>query len=156
VLGSLLREAPLLLQLAEYGRGTTGSRCHYLVLGSYLYPMLRCQARSGNCEHSQEAVGTRTASIGDCLLIHDLVICDNMLIAPLLVQPFWETMPAPSPTATTLIVKMPNAVISRIDTIAKSAGLTRSQVVRLVLSEVDRADIPQEFYRRASALRPVA
>lgn len=60
-----------------------------------------------------------------------------------------------SPTASTLVVNVPNAIISRLDEIARAAGLTRSQVVRMILSDANREAIPQEFYARAEALRPI-
>jgi hypothetical protein len=53
------------------------------------------------------------------------------------------------------VLRVPLDMAERVDAIAGSSGLNRSQVVRLALSKFTSEDMPDEFLRHRHALRPV-
>jgi hypothetical protein len=54
-----------------------------------------------------------------------------------------------------LVVRVPMSEMQRIDEIARQAGLTRSQLVRVVFSGITENSIPSEVYEIAEGLRPL-
>lgn len=53
-----------------------------------------------------------------------------------------------------LIVRMPKSLAERVDGLAARAGLSRSQLVRLVLANLTEHDLPSAMIANAEALRP--
>ena len=62
-----------------------------------------------------------------------------------------ETMGASVP----LVVRVPMSEMQRIDAMARRAGLTRSQLVRVVFSGISEDSIPSALYGIAEGLRPL-
>ena len=50
-------------------------------------------------------------------------------------------------------VRLPGRVADRIDHIAESAGLTRTQLVRILLSKASADDLPAALIQHADVLR---
>ena len=52
-----------------------------------------------------------------------------------------------------ITARLPERLVDRIDGLAESAGLTRAQFLRLVLSRVSESDLPTGLVENAARLR---
>ena len=52
-----------------------------------------------------------------------------------------------------ITARLPDGLVDRIDGLAESAGLTRAQFLRLVLSRVSERDLPTGLVENADRLR---
>jgi hypothetical protein len=57
--------------------------------------------------------------------------------------------------STPLVVRVPTDLLGRIDTLAYSAGMSRSQLVRFILGRFKDEDIPSTLFEIAENLRPL-
>ncbi len=51
------------------------------------------------------------------------------------------------------LVRVPEPIVKHADCIAHRAGLSRAQLIRVLLSDVTDQDIPASFFEHATALR---
>jgi hypothetical protein len=52
-----------------------------------------------------------------------------------------------------ITARVPEGVVARIDGLAESAGLSRADLLRMVLSRLDAADLPVGLVENADRLR---
>ena len=57
------------------------------------------------------------------------------------------------PTTIQMTLRIPNATVDRIDALAEGAGLTRAQVLRMLLQRASQADLPVGLVENADRLR---
>jgi hypothetical protein len=57
------------------------------------------------------------------------------------------------PTTVQMTLRIPKATVDRIDGLAEESGLTRAQVLRMLLRRASEADLPAGLVENADRLR---